>query len=489
MTHRLNSTPQGSVPTAPQPSWQPTWNRLAATYTTGQPPGWFSRQYHALLGWYYRRMIPPGARVLEVGCGAGDVLAALPDRDRTGIDLFASQLELARQQVPEAHLDCAAGESYTADQPFDFIVLSDLLNEVADVQRLLENLHGVAHPGTRLMLNIHNTLWRPVLSLASLCGLRPRRAHGNWLSCHDVDCLLDLAGWRIIRWDARILVPLHLLGVGRLLNAVVAPLLPWFALALFAVARPRAAAAPAATAPHSASVSVIIPARNEAGNIAAAVAGVPDMGSATEILIVEGNSQDDTWAAIQQAIAAHPQRTIRALRQDGKGKGNAMRTGYAAAQGDILMILDADLTVPPDELPKFYQALVTGKAEFANGSRLIYPMEADAMRFLNLCANRFFGALFSWLIGQPVKDTLCGTKVFWRRDYLRIAANRAHFGEFDPFGDFDLLFGAAHLNLDIVDIPVRYRARAYGETQIHRWRDGWLLLRMAAFAARKLKFV
>jgi glycosyltransferase involved in cell wall biosynthesis len=253
---------------------------------------------------------------------------------------------------------------------------------------------------------------------------------------------------------------------------------------VFVVARPRRA-----SPPRPLSVSVVIPARNEAGNIAAAVKRTPIMGAGTELIFVEGHSKDDTWAEIQRVAAAHPHLAIKTLRQTGRGKGDAVRAGFAAATGDVLMILDADLTMPPEELPKFYEVIASGKAEFANGVRLVYPMDEKAMQFLNLCANKTFGLIFTWLLGQPVKDTLCGTKVLSRAHYEQIAANRTYFGNFDPFGDFDLLFGAAKLNLKIADIPIRYRERSYGETNIQRWRHGWLLLRMVLFAARKLKFV
>jgi glycosyltransferase involved in cell wall biosynthesis len=236
-------------------------------------------------------------------------------------------------------------------------------------------------------------------------------------------------------------------------------------------------------------VSVVIPARNEAGNIEAAVRRTPNMGAGTELIFVEGHSKDNTWEEIERVARANPKLRIKTLRQEGQGKGDAVRAGFAAAEGDLFMILDADLTVPPEELPKFYDAIASGRAEFANGSRLVYPMEKSAMRFLNMCANKAFGILFTAILGQPLKDTLCGTKVLRRADYECIAANRAYFGDFDPFGDFDLLFGAARLNMRIVDVPVRYRDRTYGSTNIHRWRHGWLLLRMVLFAARKLKFV
>jgi glycosyltransferase involved in cell wall biosynthesis len=212
------------------------------------------------------------------------------------------------------------------------------------------------------------------------------------------------------------------------------------------------------------------------------------MGGGTEIIFVEGNSTDDTYATIEREIAKHPERNCRLMKQPGKGKGDAVRVAFDAAKGDILMILDADITVPPEDLPRFFDVLVSNRGEFVNGVRLVYPMDEDAMRFLNLLGNKAFSLAFSWLLGQKIRDTLCGTKVVWTSQYKRIAANRAYFGDFDPFGDFDLLFGAAKLNLKIVEIPIRYQARQYGETNIQRWRHGVLLLRMVIFAARRIKF-
>jgi glycosyltransferase involved in cell wall biosynthesis len=213
------------------------------------------------------------------------------------------------------------------------------------------------------------------------------------------------------------------------------------------------------------------------------------MGGGTEIIFVEGHSKDDTYATIESEIRKRPQVDCKLYRQTGKGKGDAVRLGFEKANGDILMILDADLTVAPSDLPRFYEAIASGKGEFINGVRLVYPMENEAMRFFNLLGNKFFSWAFTWLLGQPTKDTLCGTKVLWRSDYARIAQNRSYFGNFDPFGDFDLLFGAAKLNLKIVEVPIRYGARRYGETNIKRWTHGWLLLRMVFFAARRIKFV
>jgi len=207
------------------------------------------------------------------------------------------------------------------------------------------------------------------------------------------------------------------------------------------------------------------------------------------LIFVEGHSQDNTWKEIKRIKEKYADKNIKILQQSGEGKGNAVRDAFAAASGDILMILDADLTMPPEELPKFYDVMASGHAEFANGVRLVYPMEEKSMRFLNMIGNKFFCIIFSWLLNQSIKDTLCGTKVLFKRDYDKIVINRKYFGEFDPFGDFDLIFGADKINLKIVDIPIRYQERLYGDTNIKRWSHGWLLLRMVVFGATKLKFI
>jgi glycosyltransferase involved in cell wall biosynthesis len=297
--------------------------------------------------------------------------------------------------------------------------------------------------------------------------------------------LLHLAGWQPIKEDARMLWPVGTPVVAGVLNRWLAPLLPPLCLTMFVVAR----AQPKVDDSTEYSCSVIIPARNEAGNIAAAVARTPQMGKGTELIFIEGHSTDNTWEVLQQVQAAHPDRSIRVLKQQSKGKGGAVREAFAEATGDILFILDADLTMPPEQLPKFYEVARSGTAEFVNGVRLVYPMENEAMQFANMIANHLFGLAFSWLLGQRIKDTLCGTKVIFRRDYDALARNRSYFGDFDPFGDFDLLFGAAKLNLRIIDLPIRYQARQYGSTNIQRWRHGVLLLRMAFVAAGRLKFI
>ena len=440
--------------------------------------------YRHSLAHHYRNMVPPDASVLEVGCGAGHLLALLPNRDVTGVDVSARQLERARERVPHGAFVHAAGENLRLDRTFDVIIVSDSLNEAGDVQLLLERLHHVCHSGTRLLLNFHNNAWLPVFRVATRLGIKSSQPFMNWLSSGDVANLLELSGWQMIRVENRILSPFRLGGLGAAMNRWLAPLAGPLCMCLFMVARPPC---PPRSIPPS--VSVVVPARNEAGNIEAAVTRTPDMGSATQLIFIEGGSSDDTWREIERVRTAYPGKDILALRQSGKGKGNAVREAFAQAKGDMLMVLDADLTMPPEELPKYYQALASGGHEFANGVRLVYPMEKRAMRFLNMCANKAFGVLFSFVLGQRVKDTLCGTKVLWKSDYEHIAKGRSHFGELDPYGDFDLLFGAAKLNLKIIDIPIRYRERTYGETNINRWSGGVLLTRMLVKGALRLKFL
>jgi SAM-dependent methyltransferase len=444
-----------------------------------------AKSYRRILAHYYNLLIPPSASVLEVGCGSGELLRLIRAEKKVGVDLSVEQIALAREQVAGVEFHVQAGETLTLPgSSFDYIIISETINFAADVQQIFCRLRLVSHENTRLIVNAYSSLWRPLIWLATRLGLRSKQPESNWLAQDDVNALLRLSDWELIRSEARIICPIEVFGIEMVLNRFLAPLLWPFCFSFFSVARCKGC-----SRTRRETVSVVIPARNEAGNIASAVVRTPAMGEWTELIFVEGNSEDETWEEIQKVKANHPEKRIRILQQTGKGKGNAVREGFAVAEGEILMILDADLTMPPEELPKFYEAIVGNRCEFANGSRLVYPMDKQAMRFLNLCANKSFSILFSWLFGQSVKDTLCGTKVLSKRNYELIAANRAYFGDFDPFGDFDLLFGASKLNLKILDLPIRYKERVYGQTNIQRWKHGWLLLSMVVFAATKLKFV
>lgn len=459
------------------------WNQVAQWMDAHHG---LSREYHRQLARICRFLVPPGKRVLEVGSGQGDLLAALQPARGVGVDFSGEMVERAQRKYPSLEFINADAHTLPLDEPFDFIILSDLVNELWDAQKVFQELARLCTPRTRLVLNFYSRLWEAPLAAARRLGLARRNLSQNWFTAPDVAGLLALADFEVIRHREEILLPLPLPPLSTLANRYLAKIWPLnlFALTHFLVARP-AKVLPRRT-PR---VSVIVPARNEAGNIAAIFDRTPKLGSATELIFVEGGSRDDTYERIEREIAARPSQSCKLLKQTGKGKGDAVRLGFAHASGEILMILDSDLTVPPEDLPRFVDALTSGKADFANGSRLVYPMEKEAMRFFNLVGNKLFSLAFTWLLGQPIKDTLCGTKVLWREDYEEIAANRQYFGDFDPFGDFDLLFGAARLNLKIMDVPIRYRDRTYGATNISRWSHGWLLLRMVSFAARRIKFI
>ena len=424
------------------------------------------KYFYRLLSSYLRLYARPNDRVLEVDSISNELREFL-DNARS-----VSSEELRNESQAQAA---------------DYLVFNGNLHYESDIQSYLRGIRGSLRDDTRLLIVTYSALWRPFIQIATALGLRRKTLESNWLADADIANFLRLTDFELVRKDDRVLMPIYIPLLSSLINRYLAPLPGLRALALVNVyvARPL----PVADASVRPSVSVVVAARNEAGNIDNIVSRVKAMGPDDELIFIEGGSSDDTWERIVQAQKANPDRNIVIGKQEGKGKGDAVRKGFAMASKDILMILDADLTVPPEDLPKFYDALVSGKAEFINGSRLVYPMEKEAMRFLNMLGNKFFAAAFSFVLGQRFKDTLCGTKVMTRENYQRLAANRSYFGEFDPFGDFDLIFGASRMGLKVIEVPITYRERTYGETNISRWRHGALLLVMLVFASRKLKFI
>jgi ubiquinone/menaquinone biosynthesis C-methylase UbiE len=458
----------------------------------GERDAWRARNraYYRAIERLVRFVVPEGASVLEIGSGTGDLLAALKPKVGVGLDLSPRLVELARAKHPG--LQFVTGDAETLDAPelegrtFDYIVLSDVVGTLLDVWSAFRALRRLCTPRTRVVVTYYNFVWEPVLKLAQKLGRAMPIAQQNWLGMADLANLLTLNHFEIIRETTAQLLPIELPLFSTVANRYLssAPGLRHLALTQLFVCKPTTGIIPT----HDYSCSVIVPCKNERGNIDDIVQRTPDMGRGTELIFVDGNSDDGTAQEIEKHILAKSRPNLKLIHQgDGKGKGDAVRKGFAAATGDILFILDADLTVPPEDLPKFYLVLAEGKGEFVNGSRLVYPMEGEAMRFLNSLGNKLFGLALSGILEQRLKDTLCGTKVLFRRDYERIAAARGFFGDFDPFGDFDLLFGAAKQNLKIVEMPVRYRARTYGETKISRFQNGAQLARMTAYAFKKFR--
>jgi len=440
---------------------------------------------------YMRFLIPPQKRVLELGCGRGDLLAALEPSYGVGVDFSPTAITRARERFPNLEFhqgDVEDPQTFAAiEGTFDYVIVADTIGMFDDIDATLRLLQKVCSPSTRIVISYYSALWEPILKLGEIVKLKSRQPKINYIATSDFLNLMDLADLEVIRHEQRQLLPRRLFGLGPFINRFIAPLpgVRNFCLRTYLVGRPMQH-----VTDRKLSASILIPCRNERGNVENAILRMPKFGSAQEILFVEGNSSDGTFEECERVREAYRGVwDITVLKQDGKGKGDAVRKGFAAAKNDVLMILDADLTMPPEALPKYHAVIESGKAEFVNGSRLIYPMEHEAMRPLNFIANRCFAYIFSYLTNTRLTDTLCGTKALLRKDYEVLARERSYFGNFDPFGDFDLIFGAVKQNLKLIETPIHYKARTFGETQISRFRDGWLLLKMVVFAYRKLKAV
>jgi SAM-dependent methyltransferase len=445
-----------------------------------------SNYYRELLA-FFRFVIPKNSSVLEMGSGTGGLLAELEPKRGLGLDFSPAMTAAAKAAHPALEFRTGDVEALNLDEKFDYVIMQDLLGCLDDIWLAFRNLHKVTKPDTRLVIISYNPLWEPLVILAEAAGLKFKNpGQQNWLAISDIENLLYLNGYEAVKKGCRFLMPFYIPLLSTFFNRFLAkmPILKDLGLIQFIVAREI----PSRPKAHEYSVSVMVPCRDEAGNMERLFNELPKLGKSTELVFVDGNSSDGTVEKIREEAAKHPEIPVKVLLQGGAfGKADAVRKGFDVCSGEVLMILDADLTVIPEDLKKFYAAIAEGKGEFINGSRLVYPMEKGAMRFLNMLGNKTFSLIFTWTLGQRIKDTLCGTKVLLRANYERIKAGRAYFGDFDPFGDFDLLFGASKLNLKITELPVSYRERKYGVTKISRFRHGLLLFRMAFIAFIKLK--
>lgn len=426
--------------------------------------------------------------ILAIGTGTGDLLNSVEPRIGFGIDITAEVVEAAQKHFPNLHFQTGNSEYFQLKEQFDFILLTHTVSYLENIQKSFNNIHKACNPSTRIILTFHNPGWEIILAIATFFKQRMPAKNLNWLSYQDIKNLLDLEAFEVIKHEKRMLFPRNIPIISCFFNKILAPLpiVNNLCLTEYIIARARSKIN---TEQHNLTCSVIVPARNEAGNIESCVTRMPHLGKHTEIIFIEGHSRDNTWEEIQRVKNFYGEQwDIKVCQQKGKGKGDAVRQGFAMATGDILIILDSDLTVKPEDLIYFFQALASGQCEFVNGCRLIYPTSFESMPWLNRMANRFFAWLLSYLMNVEIKDSLCGTKGLSKENYLKIADNRSYFGDFDPFGDFDLLFGAAKLGLKIQDIPVRYVPRSYGSSNIQHFKEGLVLLKMCLYAAKKIKF-
>jgi len=446
-----------------------------------------NRYYYSDQEKYFRFLVPERLSILELGCGTGDLLNALKPKRGVGIDFSLKMVQIAMERYPNIEFRTADIEKMEGwGETFDVLIMSDVLGHLMDIEETFRQLHIFCRPDTRIIVSYYNFFWEPILKMGEMMGLKMPQQHQNWLSSDDICNLLSLAHFQIVKTEFRLLVPKKIPWFTDFINKYFAslPVLRRLCLCQYIIARPIMN-----KKRKDFSTTILIPCKNERDNIDPAIKRIPDFGKYQEIIFVDGHSTDGTQEEIHRIIKTHPDKDIKLILQDGRGKADAVRKGFSVATGDILMILDADLTVPPEDLPKFYMALAEDHGEFINGCRLVYSMEKQAMRFLNYFGNKFFSMMFTWILNQRFKDTLCGTKALFKKDYEKIQTNRNYFGDFDPFGDFDLIFGAVKLNLKVVEVPIRYRERTYGKTNISRFRHGWLLMKMTIFAYKKIKIL
>jgi SAM-dependent methyltransferase len=444
-----------------------------------------NRYYYDAVKRLLRYIIEPGKRVLEVRCATGHLLDAVKPSYGVGVEISEKMIAIASSKYPHLHYVRSDPETLEIDEKFDYVIFSHIFDTV-DLLGALRRIHKCCHPDTRLVIYSYNYLWQPMLELASRWGLRATSFEPNWVSEYDVKGFLELAGFEAVRTHRRLLFPKWIPLVSYLLNGLLASLPGFRRLCLVQITVARPKAAPKKT--DEISVSVIIPCRNERDNVLPAVERMPEMGKHTEIIFCDDKSTDGTGAEVERLIKKYPERDIRLVEGPAICKAENVWTGFRAARGDVLMILDGDLAVMPEELPYFLTALASGTGEFINGSRLVYPIPEHAMKFSNMVGNKLFGALFSYLLDQRIKDTLCGTKVLWRKDWQRIEPDIGNWGIQDRWGDYELLFGASKLHLPIRDLPVHYQERIYGVTKMTRvFSNGMRMLGICWGAWRRLK--
>jgi 2-polyprenyl-3-methyl-5-hydroxy-6-metoxy-1,4-benzoquinol methylase len=450
-----------------------------------------NRYYYELLSRLLRFLVEPEKKVLSVGCGTGNLLSAVRPSNGKGIDICAEIVEIAQQRNPSFNFAVAFPDKdefhqlFGPDEKFDYILFNDI-GDTVDVLQAFQNLRPLCCRHTRLLISTYNALWEPLVTIAEWLGMKVPQVEQNWLSGADIRNLLALAGFEVLGTHRIVLLPKYVPLLSNFLNRFCARLPFLHKLCMTQVLTARVIPPP--TPRENLSVSIIIPCKDEKGNIEDAVRRIPQLAGRTEIIFCDDKSSDGTSEEVRRVRSRYPGKEIRLQEGPGICKSKNVWIGFETARGDILLILDADLTTMPEELVYFIDVIASGRAEFVNGSRLIYPVPKGAMKGANMLGNKFFSLAFSYLLGQRVKDTLCGTKVLWRSDWERIKPMLGSWGTEDRWGDYELLFGASKLNLRIVDLPVHYQERIYGTTKMTRvFHNGLVMLRMCWHGFLKLK--
>ncbi|PKN00396.1 MAG: glycosyl transferase [Elusimicrobia bacterium HGW-Elusimicrobia-2] len=445
------------------------------------------RYYHKNIEHLIKQAVPEGSRVLDIKCDRGDLLASLAPSRGVGIDRRPESIEGAKSKYPNSCLEFMCldieTEKFLEGRVFDYIILNDALGEIADIQLLLRKIHRYCERGTRLIVIQYNPLWERILKMAEKLNLKMPEKIDNWLSIDDLENFFTITRFQFIKRDFRLLFPLYFPIFSFLANRYLAklPVVRRLNLIQMIVARPWVQSDDLT----GQSVSVVITCRDEKENIEPLVQRIPMLGSHTEIIFVEGHSADATRGEIKRIISKYPEKDIRLLIQDRVGQKDAIIKGFDLAKGDFIILLEADLTTPPEEISKLWDAYRIGSGEYINGTRLVYSMAKGSMPYINLMGNRVFGNIFTGILSQRFTDVLCGLKAVSKKDYLKIKRSMPLWGDFDPFGDFDIIFGAVINNLKVVEVPVKYYPRKYGETKTRPFKHGWLLFRACCLGFKK----
>lgn len=445
--------------------------------------------YHRSILKFFSMSISKDATILELGCATGDLIGNLHPSSGVGIDISDSMIQIARDRYPSVEFICENAEDFQTDRVFDYIIVSGIVGNVKNIQILLEKALKWSTPDTRIFIDFYNPLWHPIIKLGEKTGLKMPEMTQNWLSVDDIENFLYISGYQVIKRKYLLFFPKYIPVVSYLLNKWIGnlPIIRRLSLDNIVIARPEKPLPD----PENKKCSVVITCRDEEGNIEGLVTRMPQMGRRTEIIFVEGHSRDNTVEKIQEMIRKYPEKDIKMLTQKGIGQGDAFRYGFDEAQGDFVIWLEADLTTPPEEAIHFWNTYLENRGEYINGSRFIYKMERSSMPLINFLGNRFFGILFTLLLKQRFTDTLCGFKAISKENYLKIRHQIDYFGNFDPFGDFELIFGAIKNNLKVAEIPVHYQPRQYGESKAYGqsffsfMKHAMLLMRMSYIAFRK----
>lgn len=433
-------------------------------------------------GYYYRNLsriisnaIASNASVCHVGCDSPYLLKSLPQAKGTGICMTEKQKVFCETTDPD-HRYTTMAQLQTLREKFDYIVITSL-GYFFDVQEVFHQIQILCHFRTRIIIINCNLLWEPLFYLGEKLRLRmPQSARRqNMVPTHHVINLLSLSRFQLVKWSSHILVPYFIPLVSWFFNRILASSFPFRYLSStdIIIARPQI------TPPEPVTCSVIVPCKNEKGNIESLVRRIPALADETEIVLVDDRSSDGTGEEMRRCQKTWPDKKITVIEGPGISKGEAVRMGIEGAAGRLIAIFDADLAVLPEELPKCILPLLEGTADFVNTVRFVYPQQDGAMRWLNIAGNRGFSLLFTFLIRQRVSDTLCGTKVFWKEDYRNISGLKDYWLWRDRWGDFEQLLGASKLGLKIVEVPIHYAERTYGETKMkNRFQNGLHMLKL-----------